>query len=108
MSVVGTITTRRHESGTVMQLAGEVDASLRPEAGSALAASLDVGGPVWVDLGRVTFIDSTGIAFLIQCRRACTESGLPLRVTHASAPVRAVVRMLGLEDVLLADGLDAA
>jgi len=61
------ITVQGDETLTVVRLAGEIDASLREEASRALAELLTRRTAVVVDLGQVRFIDSTGIAFLLQC-----------------------------------------
>lgn len=108
MSGNGTITLTHHDATTVLHLAGEIDAALRPATGPTLSAALDAGRPVEVDLRHVTFLDSTGVAFLLRCHRDCAESGLELRVTHVpAAPLRAL-QALGLEELLLGTGQQAA
>lgn len=63
------------EEGTraVLQLWGEVDASLRAEASAAMVTLLERGGPYVVDVSKVTFIDSSGLAFILQLHRVAAD-----------------------------------
>ena len=96
---VGGITVVERPGMTVARLWGEIDKALRDQASSALVRALDRGLPVVIETGEVTFIDSTGIAFLIQFCRIGREEGL--RVTLANPPplVSDVLTMLGLEEM---------
>lgn len=93
----GGISARTDGGSTVIRLHGEVDASLRADAGHALAAALIAGGPVVLDPGGVTFIDSTGLAFLIQCLRACGQTGQRCTLEDVPADVATLLAMLGVD-----------
>ncbi len=54
------------DGGVVVTMWGEVDAALRDRASEAMSYVLDTRGRVVVDVADVTFIDSSGIAFIIQ------------------------------------------
>lgn len=95
-----TITALTRETATVVRLAGEIDVTMRDPAGEALSTALGASRPVVVDMQDVTFMDSTGVAFLIQCHRACTEADLPFRLQHVPEPARQVLGMLGLDRIL--------
>ena len=82
---------------TVIRLRGEVDASLRADASHALATALTTGGPVVLDLGEVTFIDSTGLAFVIQCHRACGQTGQECLLRDVPEDVTTLLALLGVE-----------
>jgi anti-anti-sigma factor len=56
---------------------------------------------VAVDLTRVSFMDSAGLKALLGARRDLTAAGSDFRVSAASDPVRRVIRLAGLVDVLL-------
>lgn len=94
------ITVQGDETLTVVRLAGEIDASLREEASRALAELLTRRTAVVVDLGQVRFIDSTGIAFLLQCQHACQEVGLGLALRDLPDQAARTLDALGLLDHL--------
>ena len=75
---VGGITVAETADATVAYLWGEIDEALREEASSALTRALDRNLPVVLDTGRVEFIDSAGIAFLIQLCTIGREEGRPM------------------------------
>ena len=83
---------------SVVDVWGEVDGALRPEASAALASALDRDLPVIIDTSRVTFIDSTGIAFLVQLYTIGREEGLAVTLRNPPAVVSDVLAMLGVDD----------
>ncbi|WP_149202861.1 STAS domain-containing protein [Actinotalea subterranea] len=93
---VGGITVTETPESTVAHLWGEIDEALRDQASSALTRALSRDLPVVLDAGEVTFIDSTGVAFLIQFLRIGGEEGIEVRLLNAPAIVTDVLTMLGL------------
>ncbi|ACQ78563.1 anti-sigma-factor antagonist [Beutenbergia cavernae DSM 12333] len=69
----GGITHTRNGGGVVIRIWGEVDAALRDDASAAMAAVLADPGPVVIDARDVTFIDSTGLAFILQLHKHGSE-----------------------------------
>jgi anti-anti-sigma factor len=61
----------------------------------------DSPGRVAVDLTRVSFMDSAGLKALLGARRDLTATGAEFRLGAASDPVRRVIKLAGLVDVLL-------
>ena len=59
-------------------LRGDVDATLREEASIAMGQALGASTPVVCDATDLRFIDSTGVAFLLQLRMATREAGLAM------------------------------
>lgn len=53
-----------------------------------------------VDAAGLTFIDSAGIMAIWRARDAARTAGVTFRVSNATPPVRRVVELLGLEDLL--------
>ncbi|MBX9243402.1 STAS domain-containing protein [Actinotalea ferrariae] len=96
---VGGITVAETGGTTVAYLWGEIDEALREQASSAMSRALTRDLPVVLDAGEVTFIDSTGIAFLIQFLRVGREEGLPVTLRNAPPLVTDVLQLLGLEDL---------
>ena len=96
---VGGITVMEKPDLTVARLWCEIDEALRDQASSALVRALDRGMPVVIETSEVTFIDSTGIAFLIQFCRIGREEGLGVVLADPPALVTDVLSMLGLEEM---------
>ncbi|KGM13195.1 anti-sigma factor antagonist [Cellulomonas bogoriensis 69B4 = DSM 16987] len=88
----GAVAVTHTDDGSVVTLRGEVDAALRDEAGLAMAAVIAHGGPVVVDMAEVTFIDSSGLAFVIQLHRLSQED--PTQTCVLRDPPDLVVELL--------------
>lgn len=84
------------DGATVVRLCGEVDAALRERASAVLARIRAEGRPVVVDACGTSFVDSTGVAFLVRCAHACAEAGLPLTLRDAPEQLAGVLDVLGL------------
>jgi anti-anti-sigma factor len=83
----------------VAHLWGEIDDALRQQAGSVLARALDRDLPVVLDTSRVEFIDSAGIAFLIQLCTIGREEGLTVTLKDPPPVVSEVIEILGLTEM---------
>jgi anti-anti-sigma factor len=80
---------------------GEIDAGTAPALGQALDAAVDRGmRTVVVDAAEVTFIDSSGLSVLVAAHKRLQVDGGELVVAHASAPVRRLLGIAGLDRVL--------
>jgi anti-anti-sigma factor len=90
----------RRNGASVVELWGAIDATLRTEAGRALAGVLDLGGPVEIDASRISFIDSAGVAFLVQLCTVGRDEGLQVSVVNPPRPVVAAMRLLGYDEGL--------
>ena len=84
---------------TLTRLWGEIDEALREDASDALSRALTRALPVVVDAAGVTFIDSAGVAFLVQFCRIGREEGMPVTLRHPSPAVRDVIGLLGLDEL---------
>lgn len=58
-----------------IRLVGEVDMSSARELEEELGSAIERGGPVLVDIGEVTFMDSTGITALLKAAHALRGRG---------------------------------
>jgi anti-sigma B factor antagonist len=101
------ITVSSDGSDTVVRLSGEIDVALRDEASAALAQVAVARGSVVLDLTDARLVGATGLAFVVQCRRACTESGVPFEVRHVPPAVARVFAALDLAGELVRDTQDA-
>ena len=95
--------TSRNGEVTTLSLAGEFDAScvIRYERLFRDAAAEDEIRLLVVDMGRVTFIDSTGLALLLRTEAASRQDGFELQIKRSpAAAVRSALEASGLERVL--------
>ncbi|WP_402469558.1 STAS domain-containing protein [Isoptericola aurantiacus] len=92
------ISCQHQEDGTYLTLWGEVDAALREAASDAMAAvvSRPAATPIVLDVRDVTFIDSSGVAFILQIYMLGQETGAPVRLLEPSEAVTEVLEMVGM------------
>lgn len=95
-NAAGSITSRDVEGTTHVILRGEIDAALRDQASEAMLSVVTVNRPVVADVAEVTFIDSSGLAFLVQLHRLCAESGLDLELWNPSENILDLLEVLGM------------
>jgi anti-anti-sigma factor len=99
-------------SAEVWALAGEIDMATKGRLEAVLEAIPSAGAPLVVDLGDVTFMDSTGLSALLRIDRAAREAGRRLAIVCPEGPARLVLAVSGVEDALplyatRAEALDA-
>lgn len=82
---------------TVVVLSGEVDADLAADLADATADAEAANQPVDIDAQHVTFIDSSGVAFLA---RIATRVQQPVRVLHAPDSVRFLLEVTRIRELL--------
>ena len=96
---MGSITTTEAPGATIVRLEGDVDAGLRSDASHAMSVSLRRQLPVVLDTSALTFIDSTGLAFLIQCSAAGRANGLPVVLPEPPDHLSDLLRFVGAEQL---------
>lgn len=84
-------------SWTRIVLSGEIDAELGTELNEAGEAADATGLPIEIDAHHVTFMDSSGVAFLA---RLATRASRPVRVLRAPATVRFLLEVTRIEELL--------
>jgi anti-anti-sigma factor len=67
---------------------------------AALLQPADYARTVCLDLGRVDFIDSSGVGWLLHSHRRFREAGGQLRLGRVPPRVGEVLRLCGLDNVL--------
>ena len=82
--------------GSLVTLWGEVDASLRDAASSSMVEVLGRGGPVVIVTSGVTFIDSSGLAFVLQLYKLAEETGQDVCLRDPAPLVLELFGMIGL------------
>ena len=100
----------RDESGfRIVAVSGEVDLSWSAELRGAILEAVKGHDAVLVDLSEVAYIDSSGIAALVEGYQTAKAGNVRFGLLSISPPVRAVLELARLDQVfpLFAD-LDAA
>lgn len=95
------VTRTAGDGGVRITVAGEVDIDSAPKMRQALDAALAVGDPIVVDLAAVTFMDSSGLSVLIAAHLRARDRGLELRLRDVPSRVAALLRVSGLDNVLV-------
>jgi anti-sigma B factor antagonist len=87
------------ESGaTVLRLEGRFDAHEVPQVRTAMGAPLQQGATrLVINLADVTFIDSSGLASLVQGMKHCREAGGDLLLCELRQPVRIIFELTRLD-----------
>lgn len=78
-------------------LSGEIDADIGADLGEAIADAEQSGLPVEIDAHHVTFMDSSGVAFLA---RLASRSAHPVRVLRAPPTVRFLLEVTRIGELL--------
>jgi anti-sigma B factor antagonist len=87
------------DRSTVVELAGDFDLSGVDEFRSCIEALSSCDGPLIVDLGHVTFIDSCAISALLEMRRLVAREHRQLRLQRISAPASRLLELTGLTEL---------
>lgn len=94
------LTTRRTPTGADLMVAGELDYASAVRFRSAVGLILLQPGHVLVvNLGGLTFCDSSGITALIAARNHVREQGAGIALAAVPAATVRVLRLLGLDQV---------
>jgi anti-sigma B factor antagonist len=82
----------------VVALGGDVDLASSPEARRAILDSLDQGS-VLVDLSAVAYIDSSGVASLVEGYQVSKDKGVRFGLVGVSENARMVLQLSHLDRV---------
>jgi anti-sigma B factor antagonist len=95
------LNTRRRNTDTVITVRGEIDiAATRALRAEFLRALRPQEPHLLLEMSGVTFLDCAGLRPLLEARRWAGLRGGSLRLMAASAPVRRIITLAGLEDAL--------
>lgn len=94
------------EELAVVKPRGEVDMNTSSLLCDAVQTAIGRPGMTWIDidLGEVSFLDSTGIAVLVALHNAASSKGISMRVLRPHPIVRTLLEVVGLLDLLIAGG----
>jgi anti-sigma B factor antagonist len=94
---------------TIVTLGGDVDLRHSPNLRKALMELMFDRRPVVVDLSGVTYVDSSGIAGLVEAYQMARKNGTRFTLAAISDPVRRVLQLARLDRVFtITDTVEAA
>ena len=98
---------------TIIALTGEIDLQTSPDAREQLLELLKDQRHVLVDMSAVEYIDSSGIASLVEALQYAKSNGLSFGLVAISQATQQVIRLARLDKVFslydtVEDGLAAA
>ena len=104
--------TREEHDATVVAFEGDVDLQSSPDARKVLLEMVGKGQPIMVDLSEVGYIDSSGVASLVESFQAARKSGQDLVLISVSDGAKRVLELARLDKVFticdtLEDGIAA-
>jgi anti-sigma B factor antagonist len=93
---------RTDQGFSVLTISGEHDLSTAPELRRRLDGLLDEGTASVVDLSPSTFIDSSILGVVLDCRRRASEAGMGFAVLHSNGAdaVDRILEVTGLRNEL--------
>lgn len=102
----------KKQGASIVVLKGDVDLESSPAAREILLKSVEGSGSVMVDLSSVSYIDSSGVASLVEALQAAKRNGGKFALVAASDPTRRVLELARLDKVFtmyatVEDGLQA-
>ena len=96
----------------IIALKGDIDLESSPAARELLLSNVARNRNLLVDLSAVTYIDSSGVASLVEALQASRENGTDFALAAASESARRVLELARLDKVFtiydtVDDGLNA-
>lgn len=97
------IAVEKTDAGFLIKLKGDVDMNSSSEVRGALGEVFRQGGKgargLFIDLSQVRYMDSSGIATLVEAMQNCMKQGTRLRLIALSPAVRDVFELARLSSV---------
>jgi anti-sigma B factor antagonist len=89
----------RHDGYTVVRLEGEIDMASSPGARHAILDALQHRNDVLVDLSAVTYLDSSGVANLVEGYQLARHKGVHFGLVGTAGAAESVLRLARLDHV---------
>ncbi len=90
---------REEQGNLVVSFRGEVDLEHSPKARAVLLGCVERGRDVFVDLSGVSYIDSSGVASLVEAFQASRKKGLKFALVSVNAAALRVLELARLDKV---------
>lgn len=91
--------TKTENGCTIIELSGEIDLQTSPAAREKILTSLKDGYHVFVEMSLVDYIDSSGIASLIEGYQNAKKQGLTFGLVNISRATREVIELARLDQI---------
>ncbi|HZQ59668.1 MAG TPA: STAS domain-containing protein [Acidimicrobiales bacterium] len=85
----------------MVRLSGDLDIAAVGELSERLGELVALGDDVVVDLGGLTFIDSTGMGALVWARNRCQRHGRDIVLRNPQRAVAKTLSLTGLDQVFV-------
>jgi anti-sigma B factor antagonist len=85
---------------TVVLVEGELDVGTAPRLAGQLGPLADEGGHLILDMSGVRFCDCAGLSLFLRLAKHATAAGGSLHLAALTAPVRRLLTLAKLDDVL--------
>ena len=92
---------KERRGSVVVALEGEIDLEGSPAARKVLLDAVGHGQPVYVDLSGVSYIDSSGIASLVEALQRARQGGTTFALASVSDAARRVLELARLDRVFI-------
>jgi anti-anti-sigma factor len=89
-----------HDGLCVIRVAGDIDLAAIDAFVEAVRSSLGRCEACKLDLGGVSFIDSSGLGTLVRLRKEADAQGTPLRLINVTETTARLLQLTGLTEVL--------
>jgi anti-sigma B factor antagonist len=90
----------KSESGfDLLELSGEVDLQFSPRLREKILGSLKTGNPLLIDMAKVSYIDSSGIASLVEGFQTAKSSKLAYGLLNISSTALQVLTLTRLDKI---------
>lgn len=90
---------RKEGPYTIISLSGELDLGFSPEARRQILACVERGGDVLVEMADVEYVDSSGIASLVEGLQAAKRKQLAFALLSVSKSAMQVLRIARLDSI---------
>lgn len=87
------------EGSTVVVFEGDIDLSTSPDARKILLDCVGKGKPVIADLSGLNYIDSSGVASLIEALQGSKQAGQGFALANVSDSAMRVLQLANLDKV---------
>jgi anti-anti-sigma factor len=95
----GSVEVKTEPDGPVLHMQGEVDALAMDRWRNS--SDDDQPAIVAVDVGALTYIDSTGLSFLVQWAKDCAQAGRPALIRGATPRFDQTLELIGLSSMFV-------
>ena len=85
---------------TEVSIHGELDLGAEAELIARLTDLAALGNPLVIDMGAVSFLDSTGTRVLLLAQRACEDAGTKITLRAVPPAIRRTLEVAELDTIL--------